>query len=338
MINATKHDRKSLSKSKRKDLICYICFMIWPVTQFLIFYVLVNFNSIRLAFQSISMEKSGGKYFFSYDHFTFDTFKRLFNKNELVSIVSRDMWQMIGTSLKAYLLLLCVGVPLGLFFSYYMYKRMPGSKTFRVLLFLPSILSAVVVGRIFLQFFDSALPAMLKDFAKIFPSKAENWLVGKIPKEGFYSADRMGMIMFFNVFVGFGTSVLMYSNKMIGIDPSISEAASLDGATGLKEFWHVTLPQVFSTLEVFLVTGVIGIFSNQFNLLTFLNNWGVDDPARMKTLGFYLYVYAKDAAAQPNMKEYTPPLAALGLLFTAVAIPLTFGVKALLEKFGPSEE
>ena len=67
MMNAAKNNKKSLSKSKRKDLICYTCFMIWPVVQFVVFYVLVNFNSIRLAFQSISMEKSGGKYFYSYD-------------------------------------------------------------------------------------------------------------------------------------------------------------------------------------------------------------------------------------------------------------------------------
>jgi raffinose/stachyose/melibiose transport system permease protein len=243
------------------------------------------------------------------------------------------MWQMIGTSLKAYLLLLCVGVPLGLFFSYYMYKRMTGAKVFRVLLFLPSILSAVVVGRIFLQFFDSALPAMLKDLAKLFPSGMENWLLEKIPKEGFYSADRMGMIMFFNVFVGFGTSVLMYSNAMSAIPSEITEAGRIDGVQGIKEFWFISLPMVFSTLKTFLVAGIATIFTNQMNLFSFYSTLG--SGPNMTTYGYYIYV--KSASGLGSYNGY-PMLSAMGLILTAVAVPLTLGIKALLDKYGPGED
>ena len=42
--------------------------------------------------------------------------------------------------------------------------------------------------------------------------------------------DRFATMMVYNVFVSFGTSVLMYSNKMSTISPEIIESAQLDGA------------------------------------------------------------------------------------------------------------
>lgn len=332
MANLLKAKKKSLNASKRNDLLCYILFMVWPVLQFVVFYIIVNFNSFRLAFQSWTLvQPESGLPYYDVDNFTFSTFASLFDKSSIVNLVSQDALDMIWASVKSYLVMLCIGVPLGLFFSYYIYKALPGAKMFRVLLFLPSILSGVVMGRIFLSFFDAALPSIVYDFAKIFPEKLENAIQADIP-DGYYSTNKYPMIMFYNVFIGFGTSVLMYSNKMVNSSPEISEAASLDGASGITEFWYITLPQVFPTLSLFLVTGVIGIFVNQFNLFTFIG-WGVNVPANMKTLGFYLYLNAKDA--QPM--DY-PALSALGLVLTAVAIPLTFGVKALLDKFGPSED
>ena len=58
----------------------------------------------------------------------------------------------------------------------------------------------------------------------------------------------------------------MYSNAMSGIPQEIVESAHLDGATGINEFWKITLPMVYPTLSTFLITGVAGLFTNQINL------------------------------------------------------------------------
>ena len=121
----------------------------------------------------------------------------------------------------------------------------------------------------------------------------------------------------------------MYSNGMSGIDPEIVESAHLDGASGLKEFWYITLPLVYPTLSTFLIFGIATIFTNQINLYSM---YAGAAPTELQTFGYYLY---KMTVAARSKAEY-PPLAAMGILLTCVAVPTTFLIKWLLEKFGPS--
>ena len=121
----------------------------------------------------------------------------------------------------------------------------------------------------------------------------------------------------------------MYANKMFDISAEIVEAAKLDGAVGIKEFWYIVLPLTFPTLSVFLVTGVATLFTNQYNIFLFNAN------PKWRSLGYYMYDLAGGTIGH---EQEIPNVAALGLILTAVAIPLTFLVKYALEKFGPKEE
>ena len=123
----------------------------------------------------------------------------------------------------------------------------------------------------------------------------------------------------------------MYSNGMSGISQEMVESAHLDGATGLTEFWKITLPMIYPTLSTFLITGIAGLFTNQIALYSF---YGGGAPENLQTYGYYLYMRTKNATSD---SEYTL-LAAMGLLLTVVVVPLTLGVKWALEKFGPKED
>ena len=48
-------------------------------------------------------------------------------------------------------------------------------------------------------------------------------------------------------------------------------------------------------------------------------------------------MYFRTQKAKADISQY-PPLAALGLMMSAIAIPLTFLVRWLLNKYGPSED
>lgn len=192
-----------------------------------------------------------------------------------------------------------------------------------MILFLPSIISAIVMVTIFQFFVERAIPAfVLKLFDVQIRGLMEN------------ISTRYATIMFYNIWVGFGTGVLMYSNGMSGISPDIVESAHLDGAEGIREFWYITLPLIYPTLSTFLITGVAGIFTNQINLYSF---YGAGAPVGVQTYGYYLYMKTQLAQSMSSEAEY-PPLAAMGLLMTVVAVPLTMLVKWALEKFGPQEE
>lgn len=307
MKDVAKKDR-TLS-GKQKDLIFYILMMAFPVVQFSLFYIGVNGGSFLLAFQKIDI--TANTVTWTWDNIT-SVFKMMTQDASLLATAKM--------SLLSYALLLCIGTPLGMLFSYYIYKKMPLSGAFRVILFLPSIISAIVMVTIFQFFVERAVPEMVNVlFGKQILGLMEN------------TSSQYATIIFYNIWVGFGTSVLMYANSMSGISQEMVEAAHLDGATGIREFWHITLPMVYPTLTTFLITGVAGIFTNQLNLYSF---YGGDAPEKVQTYGYYLYTRTQGAASRA---EY-PELAAMGLFLTIVAVPLTLLIKRLLEKFGPMED
>lgn len=301
--------KKRIWKGNRKDLLFYILMMAFPVAQFCIFYVGVNANSILLAFQKIDL--AAGTTVWTGANFA-NAFKLMTAGDGLLSMA----WM----SLLSYVILLGIGTPLGLLFSYYIYKKMPGSNTFKVLLFFPSIISAIVMVTIFQFYVERAIPETIR---LLFNHEIKGLLENP--------STRFATLMFYNIWVGFGTGVLMYANGMSGISQEIVESAHLDGASGIKEFWYITLPLVYPTLTTFLIVGVAGIFTNQINLYSF---YGGAAPADLQTYGYYLYSVTQKAQSRA---EY-PILSAMGLLLTCVAVPLTMIVKWALEKFGPKED
>ncbi len=299
----------SVAKSKRQDLLFYCIAIAFPVLQFSIFYIGVNFNSFILAFQKIDVLSNKAT-------FTIENFEVAFDRVLHSSILKSAM----KNSFLSFFLIAVIGIPLGLFFSYYIAKKMPAAGAFRVILFLPSILSAIVTVTIFQAFVERAVPVYLNEY---FGKKTMGLLENQVT--------RYATLMFYTIWISFGTNVLMYSNAMSGIDPSVIESAHLDGAVGIKEFWHITLPSIYPTLVTFIVINVANIFVNQLNLFSF---YGGNAPENVQTYGYYLY---KEVQSDPTGSKY-PLLSALGLMLSIVAIPLTLGVKALAERLGPSED
>lgn len=299
---------RRVMSGRKKDLIFYVLMMLFPIAQFSIMYIGVNFNSFLLSFKNIDID---GNYTWTFSNIS-DAFN-LLRTSPLLRSAAKN-------SLSSYLLLTFIGTPLGLVFSFYIYKKLPLSGAFRVILFLPSIISAIVMVTIFQFFVERAIPAF---WQKAFNVKIKGLIENQ--------ASRYATIIFYNIWVGFGTGVLMYSNAMSGIPQEIVESAHLDGATGINEFWRITLPMVYPTLSTFLITGVAGLFTNQINLYSF---YGGSAPESVQTYGYYLFTRTQLAKSE---SEY-PLLSAMGLLFTMVIVPLTFGVKWMLEKFGPKED
>lgn len=307
---------KSKLASSRKDLLFYCLMLAWPVIQFAIFYVAVNFRSILFSFQNITNTGTELVY-----EFSFDNIARAFSE-----MTSLDKLPLIYRSILTWVILTAIQTPLALFFSFYIYKKMPLSSFFRVVLFLPSILSSIIVGVIYTNFMNYALPEFLKVIFGL-----EGYETGLMTGQG--TTTTYWMIILFNVLMGFGTNVLLYANGMNSINEEVMEASMIDGAGPMRQFWHIALPCVYSTLTTFIIAGVGMIFSNQFNAYSLLTN--NVDPS-IQTFGYFLFVRTTQSTLYGSTTEF-PLLSAYGLLLTAISIPLTFLTKYLMEKFGPSE-
>lgn len=296
--------KKRLTKNRRGDLIFHLALLIWPIVQFAVFYVAVNVNSFKLAFE----KPLGGTSWA-------DNFKYIFS-----SAVFPDILKSVLTSIEFYAITTIVSVPLGLLFAYYIYKKAPGSKTFRFFLFLPSIISSMVMVILFQFFMEQGLLDVLKTDKAVF----------NLNRRSSYT-----YIILFYIWINFGTTTLIYSNKMGELSPETIEAAELDGANAMQEFFYVVLPFAFPTVSVFLVTGIATIFTNQYNLFSFFGGTIAFDPG---TMGYYLFTRVQELASNGNFESFEyNRAAALSLVVTAVAIPVTLTVRWLTEKYGPQD-
>ncbi len=297
-------------KIDRKDLIFYVVLIAIPFINFCVFYVGVGFNSILLTFRTY--EYQGAKLVEGWTAFG--------NIKTAINLFLTDYTHLMAlkNSLIYWVISYTISMTLALLFSYYISKKMLGAGFFRIMLFLPSIISAMSLVLIYKYFADRTIPEIIGSLFKI---ETEGLLENE--KTQFAS------IVFFNILMGFGTWTLMFSNSMSGIEPEVIEAAKLDGATGIKEFIYVIFPMIYATFVTFTIISVGGIFINQANLFSFFSHGASTNTV---TVGYYFY--EKTLAAGSNMASY-PLLAAMGLVLTFISIPITYVVKWALEKYGP---
>ena len=304
--------RKKKNNSRKKDKrVFYICCMIFPVLQFLVFYVYVNFQSILLAFQKYEIVDGAIKV----SAVGFENFVSAW-KFFLENI------QWLQNSLVNFLFTSALGLVLALIFSFYIYKKFPAAGFFKVILFIPKIIPGIVFAMLFKYIISYAYPEFIK------------MLTGEVVLDLFSNSEtEFGTIIFFNVWISFGVNVMLLSGAMNNINESVVESAQLDGVNIFQEFWYVTVPMIFPTLITFITVAVTGIFTHQMALFSLYGGNG----KHVATWGYYLYLASKESDVY-SMRGYLPftELSALGLIFTAILFPTVLAIRKLLVKFGPS--
>ncbi len=308
--------QKEMTKKNRKlkRRLFYISIVTLPMIHWLIFYVVVNFNSILLALKIMQ----NGEYVWANqvgDNSLFKNFIDIFE----ITFKTASFKKTLFNSLLYYFIGLATGTVLSLFFSYYIYKQYYFTEFFRVILFLPSIISTVITAFLYLNMVDYGIP----DLVQLCTGKE----LAPLTSNQEY---RMMIVVVFNLIMSFGTSVLMYSSAMSRIPISVVEYASIDGVGALREFITITLPLIFSTFSTFFITGITGIFTNQQGLLELFGPYS-EKTTSVATVGYYMF----SITYQSEQGTKYPEAAALGLIFTAVAIPLTFFVRWVLGKIDP---
>lgn len=299
---------KIKTKKNLRNYLFYFALVCIPVAQFIIMYVTVNFNSLLMSFQSL--DKDSGEFVWA----------GLVNyKNFFLELGSNSLWKtMFVNSTIAFLVAQFITKTLAVFFSYYIYKKHFGYKVFRVILFIPSIISSVVTVAVFSQFVDGALPSV---FNGIFGTSLQGGLANQ--ETTFF------WIMFYNVWIAFGPSLLIYSGSMNDVSPSMIKAAKIDGCKPFGEFIHIILPNIWPTYVVFTVATLATYFGNSLSLYAFYGSWADD---RLYTFGYYLF---RNAELEKGTLEGYPFLSSVGVCFTAILVPIVLGIRKLMLKFGP---
>ena len=299
-------DKKKL-KLQETGFICSV--LAFPLAMFAIFYLFVNVSSFAMAFQTVDANFNWG-------------FAGLQNFKDVIAKITQ-YGGLLGTAFKNNLLIFVVtfvvGFPLNMLFSYYLFKGYFAHQVIRFIVMLPSILSGMVMSLLFLKFVETSFPEMMNTF---FSVEIGNLLEGDTA---------VGTIIFYMLWTGFTSSLILYPNAMNAIDDGIIESAQLDGVNTLQELWYIIMPLIYPTITTFFVTGVAALFTNGGPLFAFYYN---DAPAEVWTMGYYLSVqtvFGEGVTAYPFMS-------ALGMMLTLITVPLVMLVKNIMEKCDPAND
>ncbi|WP_260406128.1 carbohydrate ABC transporter permease [Microbacterium sp. G2-8] len=137
-----------------------------------------------------------------------------------------------------------IGLALALFFQ----KRFPLSTIMRALLLLPWLLPLIVASATWRSILDQD-SGILNQFLTAIGLDAVPWLTS--PDVALLA------VIIVNIWVGIPFNVTLLYGGLQDIPGELYEAASLDGATGWKSFWHITLPNLRPVIGVTLVLGVV---------------------------------------------------------------------------------
>lgn len=191
-----------------------------------------------------------GYSFYSWTSFRRDDFVGLDNFTKLLSFPFRDAFlNALKNNLLAFLGLMIIQNGIGLFLAYALWRQPPFFKFFRAVVFLPVILSLVIVCYLWLLFLDPLVGPITR-------------LAGDL---GITSFTPLGdpqyallTLIIVNSWRWVGFPTLVFLAGMNSIPEELYEAARLDGATESQLFRYVTLPLLAPAFTIIIILTFIG--------------------------------------------------------------------------------
>lgn len=313
--------RKRLIIENKQRAIFSLIMLAVPILHFLVFYLYINLSSFALSFQKYEILSGVG---------LVTSFAKLDNfKNALGQLFSINGWSMIKNSLIFEAINLFLVTPLTLIFSFYIYKKCFMSKFFKVMLFMPYILSEIIVATLYRCMMNDVIPQIMSEWFHVADPTKYQLLTEESTKRG--------TAIVFNIIMWFGINSLIYSSSMEDVNISMSEAAQLDGANVAQEFIYVTIPTIFPTIVTLFTVALAALFTDQFRMFSL---YKYNEVGSLENIGYFLYMEASrvgktTGGGQSTTNNTYGSLSAMGLLLSFVVIPLTLVTRRLLNKYGP---
>jgi multiple sugar transport system permease protein len=161
-------------------------------------------------------------------------------------------------------LLLPVAVAIPGLLATAIYLKVPGHRLYRSVYFFPAVLSPVIVGAIYnlLLAFDGPFNTVLAT-------------VGLGPVDWLGDPDvTIFAVVGVHVWATFGMALVVFLAGFATLDPSLLDAARMDGATLARTIRHVIVPSLIRTVQFVFVTTMIGMLTSMFGLLFVMTSGG----------------------------------------------------------------
>ena len=311
-----KPEKKTRHLTKRASEIIFIIAMLYfPILQFVIFWIIPNFDSIIMGFQN-PVDGS----------FTLENFKKFFDLLGRGKVEGKynEIVYAIKNSIIYFAVNIFISTPLVIFFSYLLFRRIPMSGVFKVVFYLPSIIGGVVTATLF--------RALLLEGAPVYNLlKAMKFITPGMEQLGLFSSDSTAflMVIIYSIWTCVGINMIMFYGAMRRIPTEIFESADIDGAGFFRQFINLVIPLIWPTITTLIIFSLSGMFVSYGAVMILTPN-----VPTASMIGWYIVRYTTATDSQASL---TYP-AAVGLVFTTVGLPFVLVVRWLLNKIATNVE
>lgn len=295
---------KKTTKKRDRELILFILFCCAiPVISWFVFYVYPNASSILMAFQDSEGQLST---------VNFQRFWREFN------LPTSEIRIALKNTLITFAITLACFIP-RVFVSYFIYKKVPGYKIFRIVFFLPTVLFSVCVAMCFSRMVSPT------GFIAQFVGDVLN--MDRTPELLADTRFANYTIWGHMIWLGFPGDLIIWSGTFARIPEDVLESARVDGVNWFTEFTKITVPMVWPTVALKMVLTVCGILgaTGQVYLLT-KGSYGT------MTLSCWMYKTLIDSSGTKFTSNVYNYLSAVGLVMTVIAVGISLVVRKYTDK------
>lgn len=230
---------------------------------------------------------------------------------------STEFWESLVNTLILNLGDLIIGFPIPVILAVFLNELRSSKirKVTQVLLYLPNFLSWVIIAGIFTQLFNAS--GLVNNIIKGLGGGTVPFLSSTIIWRFVY--------WFGGVWQSAGYSLIIFLAALMSTDPSLSEAAYIDGATRLKRIWHVTIPQIMPTISTLLIMQLGKIVNISLDRPLMMGN------SLVKSASSVISTYVYEVGMKSGRYDYA---AAIGLFQSVVGIVLITVVNNASKKMG----
>ena len=241
-------------KANYRSRVGVFCLFCLPL---LAMYILFSFVPLIKTFYYSITDWSG---YGDFNYIGFENFTKVFKDAKFWSAMYNNVkFFFVGGIIVFGLALLCAAL--------ITQSRLRESKYYRIILYMPNILSGVVIAVLWKFIFSpnfGLLNSLLENIG--LASWCRNWLGTK--------ETAFGAVMAVWTWAGFGYYMLLMIAAIEGVPTTYLEAAEIDGANAIQRFIHIVLPMVMNMVRTCLVFFTMNAFTGIYVLVKFMTGGG----------------------------------------------------------------
>lgn len=300
-----KTKNRKLFKDIKKDWDLYLLL----VPAFLIAFVLMYYvpmYGVIIAFKDYNLLKG----ILGSDWVGFAHFARLFR--------SPDFLLIIRNTLLLNLYNLIFGFPMPILLALFINEagNILFKRSVQSLLYIPHFISWVVLGGIVVSLLSPST-GIINGIIKLFGAEPVYFMADSFWWPVWYTIS--------GIWKEAGWGTIIYMAAIAGVDPSLYEAASVDGAGRFRKMWHITLPCIRGTIVVLLIMNLGKMMNSGFEQVYALQNSSV------RSVSEVISTYVYRLGIQGGQYGYT---AALGLFQSVIGMILIIAANQITKALG----